>query len=434
MTIPATVVPASDTALLSEISPDTDIFNEDATTLSDDMWDYVDEHEPNDTNEPEAIPRAEGPSIAQQWTDLAALQRQYIIGSGAEDMLCLSLAVAYRAQYAQELDPSVWLFLIGDPSSGKSATVLLLKKHPNLIYRDELTSKALSSGSRDSKGNAAASLLDKLDKKCLVMPDMASFFEQHEETVRSIFGTMTSAFEGTYDKSTGTVGDLSHKAHFGWLGVTTPRAHQNYEGFLRKLGPRVLAYRVPSLSTEEERRVKKLLHSGGRRDLSGRLAQAAVAHLHALGQCSVPSIPEEIEETLDSLDDVLRQGRALIEGEYIQKEGPGRAYQQLRNLMRAVAMVRGHSEVTWADLDLIRQVALGSMPQDRARAIEYLAENPTNATCAGLAARLGRSPDTARRTFNDLLRLKLVTKQPPDTGLPDTYLADPIIGMAFKRG
>lgn len=433
---PATEAPACNTPTPHSIPFSDGRHQDDTRSLSTDIDEaWASDVEVYDDSEDSSSSLA--PAAASRWVEIATLQSQYILGQGAVDMLCLSLATAHCARQAETSDSSVWLFIIGKPSTGKSETVRLLRSLPSLLFRDELTAKAFSSGSKDERNRKVPSLLDKLDKKCLVMSDMAAFFEQKEETVRGILGTMTQAFDGTYDKATGTVGDLTHVAHFGWLGVTTPSHHARFEGFLRQLGPRVLAYRVPALTNEQRKGIRTVARASGRNALKEQLTKALTVHFDQLAKTTIPSTSPEIYEVLDQIDEMLGRGRGIITGTGqdadVQTEGAGRSSQQFNALLRAIAQVRGHTTVAPDDLALVRRVALGSIPQDRAVVIAYLAQHQTDTTVNGLVQATGKSRMTVQRTLDELILLELAVKGPTvgQSG-EQVYLADQVVIDAFS--
>src|SRR5262249_24515118 len=110
--------------------------------------------------------------------------------------------------------PPLWLWVIANPSTGKSDTIRhAYGLHRFTEFRDELTAKALSSGFREG-GKRAKTLLDSLHRKTLCTPDLASTFSKDEATVKAILGTRVAAFDGPYDKSPGTDidGPLHHVA------------------------------------------------------------------------------------------------------------------------------------------------------------------------------------------------------------------------------
>jgi len=377
-------------------------------------------------------------SLADRWQRIIKLQNAYIVSRDSANLMTLTVAVVISPLLI-DAPPPLWLWFVDSPSTGKSDTlrrVYGLKDH--VVFRDELTANAMSSGYRENR-KRARSLLDSLDKKALVTADLASLLSKDEGTVKSFLGTMTAAFDGTYDKSTGTdiEGPQHHEALFAWLAATTKASLPNYTDYMGQMGPRVLFYRPAGLTPEERKIAQNATRDPGRSALKRELTERVHRHVLELTRHPrVPTLSGTVENHVDTFAELLCFGRGVIAGLEANPEieGPGRATLQLRSLAICIAMTRGHADVDQEDISLVRQVVMGSLDPHRAFAIQYLSEHPEGGTVAGLAeefrtAGLSRqSESSALRDLCEVFALGLATKE------GSKYLPSRIIKAAILGG
>jgi hypothetical protein len=111
-----------------------------------------------------------------------------------------------------------------------------------------------------------------------------------------------------------------------------------------------------------------------------------------------------------------------------QREGPFRVQQQLRNLARGLARAHGRTRVTEHELELVRRVALSSLPSDRADVIAVLPLHPDGLSVKACADGIRKKEDRARERLEELAELGLLTSKPGPSngGRPAVlYTADP---------
>jgi hypothetical protein len=357
-------------------------------------------------------------SHSAAWKDIAARQRAYIIGPGSSDLLDLVMATALCPALGPE--SPVWLLIAGPPSSGKTDTARRIKGLPSVKAVDAFTGSAFSTGYRDAGGRPATSLLDDLHGKILLLSDLASFFEQNEATVKKVLGELTAAYDGEFSKATGTVGVLRHVATFGLLGCTT-RAHlDRYEHYIRKIGSRFLFYRLPIPRRSEQAALKRAVAEAGRAPdraaqrsaLTERVHRHLTALIEAAAHGRLVADLSSVERRISIMAEVLAACRGVVAPDYEveQIEGASRAYQQLRVLGRALAMVRGREVVGADELDLLWRVVLGSMPIPRARAVRVVTEQyPDGMTVAEYQEATGLADTQAYGDLRTLVALDVLT-------------------------
>jgi hypothetical protein len=296
------------------------------------------------------------------------------------------------------------LLLVGEPSTGKSDTVNKVTDFSEGVkVIHTLTAHALSSGYREN-GKKAASLLDSVDGKCLVMPDLAAFFEQHEATVKKIIGDLTAAYDGTFHKATGTSAVLQHKAHFGLLGCSTPAHLRRYERYFTQIGSRFLFYRLAPPTAKDRAAMRQALGDPQRETLKQQLTDLVTAQLRRLRQTlsirgAASFKPEDpaTDDWLWNAAELLAVCRAagIASGEP-QVEGSGRVFQQQRSLGRSLAWVRGDESVSKDDTRILWRIITGTMSSDAREVFNELLKHPGGATVAAVRGNVEASEDAVR--------------------------------------
>ncbi len=325
----------------------------------------------------------------------------------------------------------VWLLIVGEPSTDKTFVVLLLKTARGVYSVDTVTENFLGSGYRDDTGKAAPNIFAKLDQKCIVIKELGTVFSLRPDKVRKFLGDLQAIYDREYHKLTGTVDPIHGKAAFSIVACVTPAAIHRHQEYMAQIGPRFLIYRAPRLTEEEEREGLDMGWDPGNRkktldDLRGRVA----AHLEACkASTRLASETPEQKDYINRLAKVVTRGRTLIrrqrnanDPDLIQQEGPFRVQQQLRTLARALVRIHGRSRVTDHELEMVRRVAVSSLPEDRASVIALLPSHPEGLTVKTCAAGIDRSEDRAKSLLDELVRVKLLTKRPGPSngGRPET--------------
>jgi len=105
----------------------------------------------------------------------------------------------------------------------------------------------------------------------------------------------------------------------------------------------------------------------------------------------------------------------------IQIEEPYRALQQLRVLARSLCMVMSHECVGRQELQLLKDVAISSMPADRALLLSVVASENKMWSAKEVSDSLGISHRTALRQLDELVSLRVLRKQGQGAGLSNVY-------------
>jgi hypothetical protein len=140
---------------------------------------------------------------------------------------------------------SVWVMVVGIPSTGKSEITGSLSGHDRVEKIHQVSGNSMASGvnmqSKEMKGQEEPSLLEHLDGKVMLIPDGTTILSMRSEDRQKFFSTLRSAYDGDYVSSTG-VGRKEFKAKFGVIICTTP-AFEDDRKWDVQLGERFLKYR-----------------------------------------------------------------------------------------------------------------------------------------------------------------------------------------------
>jgi hypothetical protein len=378
-------------------------------------------------------------TITDRLVQMHALQEELTSSPHSHDILELALAAATSPAVSSHDDTAlVWLLVVGVPSSDKTNTVLLLRDSPQTFYLDTLTDSAFVSGFQDARPGKgkAPDLLPRLDGKCLVVKDLTTLFSLREDKVKKILGDLQAIYDGEYAKATGTVGVIRYVSRFTLLGCVTPDALAKHHRYMSSIGSRFLYYRVPRLTAEQRAEGFEMSWEADeeRKQRLAELRRLALEHMDAVR--GLPHVwtletPEQ-RQVLERLAEFVAHGRATTawqkspweewEIASVQIEEPFRAWQQLRNLGRALARVHGRTALTGHELELVRRVALSSLPTDRKDVVDLFPAYPEGLTVGRCAASLGKGDTRTRSLLQELVRIGLVVEEQGESsgGKPPT--------------
>lgn len=358
-------------------------------------------------------------------------QNRLITSPSSHDVIELAMAVATSLPISR-LDETalLWLMIAGPPASAKTETVLSLKDVSDVYLLDSLTENSFVSGYLDPKTGAAPDdLLPKLNGKCLIIKDLTTLFSMREDKVKKIVGDLQSIYDGEYVKFTGTRGRTACVSQFSMLGCITSMALSQHHRYMSAIGGRFLLYRIQSLTDEERADGFELSWNMGDRKASVQgLRDLVGEHVTNLQHAPLDVGSEYAEQRrlVNLLAMLLVRGRAVIQKEEIQTEEPWRAFQQLRNLGKALARVHGRPSMTDHELELLRRVVLSSIPVDRAQVLALFAIHPAGLTIKSCAEGIDKSNGRASQLLKELVDIKLVVV---DKSKPE-YVYHPLPDLA----
>lgn len=366
------------------------------------------------------------------------------IGAVSRDIIDVVMAIAFSSLKPEFSDVMLWGIIAGAPSSMKTEMMKALRGLSHIYYLDTLTSNPFASGYVAPKGHKSYDLLDELDDKCLVIRDMTTLFSLNEETVKKLLGELVAIYDEEFAKFSPTRGLKSYKAKFSLLGCITPAMLNKHRRYIDMIGARFLFIRLPELTAEREKKGFGIAWQGEKRkDLIKYARQLMYSYIVQVNEQD-PTLPpedENIQEILNGLAVLVSRGRGTVitkqqsfkndegkdmtyyEVEDVQIEEPWRALLQLRGLGRYLAIIRRKETVTTDELKTIADIALSTMPVDRAEAVQQLFKQlnvRTSLTSKELQALLPhRSHRTFQRLFKELEALKIVDAFKDPSGPPN---------------
>lgn len=387
-------------------------------------------------------PKIEEEDLSIPVTLKEALKAVEEILPGKKDLV--KLAMATSISHLLDQKTPLWIMFVGVPSSAKTEIARLLTYYPDTYYLDALTENAFVSGAKNNNGSEPLDLLPLLNGKCFVIKDFTTTLSQREETVKKILGDLTSIYDDSFGKHSGARGTVRYHAFFSILGCVTPQAINRHQRYMNQIGPRFLFFRVPSSEEVEVDEALTVIWSFSDSKAKFEEAQKKVsAYCYQLAQkaadIQLTKESKEVQDQLNSLAKFIARARGMVitrQAEFynsenekvtfyepleVQVEEPFRALLQLRVLARALAVVSGKQEVGEEELELVKKVALSSMPADRALLLSVIATEDKFWSAKEIADQLGISHKTALRQMDELVSLKVLYKTEQGNGLANLY-------------
>jgi hypothetical protein len=339
-------------------------------------------------------------------SDVHCAREDIISSPYCADVMEIALAAAFNAKRSD--DGVLWSLIIGEPSTGKTETVMGVKHEPTVILLDSLTDRAFITGYVDSNGNSPPDLLKELDGKCLIVKDLTPLFSERDEIVKGVLGAMVSIYDGSYARQTGTRQRVQYEARFSFIGCITPLGIEKHQGYMRQMGSRFLFYRVPPLTEQEEKQgMDRIMDDQTRNAKIDHYRLLCSSYLHQIVESQLPTVipTADQKERLQNMAALVSRGRAVGIGsdEGFQREGPFRLLSQFKALAINLAYIHGRTAITDHEMELVRRVVLSTIPPNRASVLA-LFQNPANLTLNnGLTVTGCKNSGMAQTTAQDLL-------------------------------
>jgi hypothetical protein len=327
------------------------------------------------------------------WSDVEHLVKKHYRGE-LSDSIKAALAVVASLSL-KERDHCLVLVFEGGAGQGKSIIVRSLMPDrvgtEKFLQRvDDFTpasfvSHASNRTKEELEGN---DLLPQLKDKVMLTKELAPLFRDDDRELRQNFARLTSVLDGDgYKTHSGVHGGRGYTGRyiFHWVGATTPIPDRTHK-VMAQLGNRILFHEVAG----EEPSEKDLLEFAKSYGANGAVKQCAKAvndfieqHFNRNPSESVDpesiKIPEPLLLEIIHYAQLIAAGRVEVniapnggEVEAGTPEGAYRVVLLLQTLARGLALVERHSEVTKDDLDVIRHVALSSIPTRRRELLRAL--------------------------------------------------------------
>lgn len=345
----------------------------------------------------------------------------------------VELVIAAFVAGAMRINPPIWLILVGVPSSFKTELVGLIDL-PGVYALDTLTENAFVSGFLPEDGSEAKDLLPELDGKCFVVKDLTTIFSLKDDVVKKLLGDLTSIYDGSFAKFMGTRGNVRYNSRFSMIGCVTPAILAKHHNYANQLGPRFFFLRIPDLTPDEFKRGEEIAWQTENRQLLIQEARELMStYVHRIVErvtqdSAIEPESDEVKTHINLMADFIARGRGTLKAEEksfekeennkketveyveisdVQFEQPWRVLNSLRSLAKGLTLIHGKKAVGREELDLLKPLAMSSMPITRAEMIRVLAnENGRSAKSLGIS--IGKTTKTARTILKQLEALGLV--------------------------
>jgi len=377
---------------------------------------------PHPVSRPEA-----GESVPATLPDVEAAYRKWLF---LPDLAGLHFALAVVAGHRLGGDP-LWGFIVGPPSSAKTEIIRSLEGVRGVFPLSELTARTFASGLE--AGGREPSLLPRLKDNILTLKDFTTVLTMHRDERQGVLGQLREIYDGRFDKTWGTGKELHWTGRLGLLAGVTCVIDTQYSVH-QTLGERFVLFRMDQ---PDRRRISlaALRGRGHEEAMRQELKEVVARFLASLDYQNPPTLPPIFEERLAALADFVSRARSgVVRDPYSREmvlapdpEGPARLVKQLAGLAVAHAFIRGSASVEDSDYTFVYCVGLDSLPQIRLRAIEAL-ESADVLNTSKVAATIGYSTTTARRTLEELTALHVVTiEKAEQRGEADKWALSPLV-------
>lgn len=292
---------------------------------------------------------------------------------------------------------AVWL--VGPPAIGKTTILEIIKGHPDVLWRDDITTAAILSGAAGV--DESESLLPQLSDKTLVTPELAPLSKNKE--AKTLLSYLTRLLDGNgmvRHTGYGRRG-FSEAQRWNWLGaivdVTKPLAH-----LMGTMGHRVMFIRMKKPVLTFDQRAQALISVVNTRPYKQKL-EIMRDCVNAFNQVLNKFYPDGISWRRDNDDKLtmdflsklallMVQLRGIFEPEgrgqfrLLPPEDEKRAFWGLYGAMQGFALINGRTRVTLDDLRIAVRLTLDSGPIERAEILKLMVGNKVVSTPEIVAA------------------------------------------------
>ncbi len=363
-------------------------------------------------------------SARPTWEQTVAVYRRLLhMTPDLEDALRISFAVALTATFS---GPPLWMHLVAPAGATKTTLLLSLSSCEGSYFVSTLTPSSLISGFRS--GGSDPSLLPKINHKTLIIKDFTEILSMPKINKDDILGTLRGAYDGEASKPFGNIGTVTYKSSFNVLSGVTP---QIYATRTASLGERFLMFHiVKGVDFNAKETIRAAIRNVGKdNNIKSELADAARLFLEVnVTEKDAPSIPEEYEDRIIALSELVAILRASVErdfrGENLlfrpQQEMGTRVASQFSKLMIGIGLTYKKPVVDAEAYRICTRVGLDSVVGFNLEVIASLFEKPRQ-TVIEIAEDCQLPKATLRSQLDDLVELRAVAIQKvhqPEPGQP----------------
>ena len=331
----------------------------------------------------------------------------------------LDILVAICASFfIKDITQPIALFLLGNPSSGKSTLLEIIKELPVILWRDNLTSASLLSAAPNIEPEDQ--LLNQLEGKVLTIPEFAPMANNKE--AKQLMPDFTRLLDGNSfvrHSGYGVIGQTKAQ-RFNMIGAMVRVSPKMWDLF-GNMGPRLVFLRLPDREQSLNQTVTRLTKLSSDRSYTEKLEVARKLVL-AFYQNITRFYPNGISwtkeddnaETLDhiaKLSVLVTKMRAVLPKQNKKYEGkplvedPTRIYMALTGIVKSCAFIRGRTYISPDELSIAFRIATDSVPSERASVLNALIHNGGIITSKKYSNLEKVSNETTHNRFEQMIRL-----------------------------
>jgi hypothetical protein len=344
----------------------------------------------------------------------------------AVKMVCAALAAHKLEEY-----PPVWPLLIAPSGSMKTVGVDSLQGLPNVHFVDEVTTNTFISGKiddpRKERRKTAASLLHRIGKNGIVIAaDFSTVISSDKRTRSKILSQLRRIYDGHFRREFGSDENLEEREWEGrltFIACVTPDI-DNYHSVFQALGERFTRIRwdraggiaAGEKAMSQTSRVKLEMKEAVQRFLVPVIGQE---------RPEAPKISQGYSRRIAALGEFVALARAVVPRQEWNHdivddpapEGNTRLPQQLAQIGRGWALLKGRDEIDEEDFSLICRAAFDSILPIRRKILEAVMAGKSSYSEKVAAKGL------ISRTLEDLEMLNLI--EPKEESGKKTYSLSP---------
>ena len=357
-----------------------------------------------------------------RWQQLEAVFRG--IHHDPDLMAIRALYATVAAHYLS--GPTVWMFAVAPPSSGKTEALMPLQAMGATIISAVTPQTFISGWTRRKKGQSFdegsdASLLNRIKNGIIVCKDFSQVLSMPKKTKGPILADLRDIYDGYISKEFGTGERKEWKGRITLIAGVTQDIDSHYSVF------QTLGERFVQIRWKRPGGVKAaLMAMRTNLEQSHRLLEEAVRNL--LGpirssKTTNPCIPEPQQVRIANLAEFTVRARTHVPRDgytreivYMpEPEASPRLAQQLEQLARGSALLDGRPEVDGNNVALAERVALDSIRADRRAILDRIRAGEM--TVGELAKAIRLSQPSVSRRVEELRGLGLVEWDDSPTAL-----------------
>lgn len=322
---------------------------------------------------------------------------------------------------------SIWLMIVGAPSTGKTELVNIMNKVPHVHGVSTLTENTFLSSMRNANGKEN-SLLHRIGAKGMIlMKDYTTVVSMRAEKKEQILAQMREIFDGALKKESGNGVSQEWKGKINWIGCVTDVIY-SVGGESAAMGRRSMVYELPALTDDMRldmgRAANKIRNNIGsiREELQDAVNDFIKYKIDNMPK-ELPSLSAEMEEDLLQISSFVTKVRTGVERDFrgtlqlvYESEGLTRFNSQITKTVETMLYI---SDKTGVDEDYKKfafKIGIDSIPKQRRIALMILTEYAA-VTAKGVAIKTGMPTETIRMALEELAALHIVERKPNPQGV-----------------